>query len=179
MRTVWLEYVLVAILGGGTSFVLTRLGYSLLRSLFTLIWLDGVGGVWRDFITSLLWKPEASFTDIFCVLAGVITAIYIYTAHHVPKYEHLREYRHYVMFWVPIAGLIYILKRIPIILSMPKRLADLPADVMQELLFLNVFSMFSEMFAFMFSLIAVIWLFGRHGSLVESLANLLTRDLKI
>lgn len=150
-----LDLTLVALLGGGATYALTRLSLSFWRSLYTLVRVDGLEGVWRDFISHLTRLPTLSFTDIFCGVAGIITALMSYNFAHIAHYKTIR------IIWVCIASLIYITPRILVVIRIPKRFADEPHSVMLSLMELNVYYLFAALISFVFVLLLIDWGFRK------------------
>lgn len=160
------EYVWVALLGGALTYTFTRLGFSILFSLHN--WIDGLPIVFKQFVWILKTFPFFSFKEIFCFVAGAITASIAY--HTV---QSTNKYMQFLFFWIFTATLIYSMPKIFAISTIPRRHLEEPQSVVQEILWLNIYSLFCGAFSFILSLVLVEYVFRKKSARIH---EILTRD---
>lgn len=160
------EFVWVALFGGALTYALTRLGYSFLFSLHN--WSEGLMRTWKSFVWIFTTFPFFSFKEIVCFAAGAITTSIAYSVTQTTT-----KYKQFLFFWICIAALIYSLQQVVAISKIPSMYPKEPQSVVNELLWLNVYSLFCAVFSFVLSLVLVEYLFRKNAVRFH---EIITRD---
>lgn len=168
-RATLAELVLVVVISCGLSYLIIQVGVASLVVPYLNI---RFGGGYDPLVT--FWRI---FTRLPTIEAGVplvvfsaFTALAAYTVQPASKI-----WRYFFVF-APIAGVVYVARRIIATASIPRRHFDDPPQVVRELIELNLYFILVHFTFFVISLWLIKSLFFKNRHFVKQILHLLTRE---